>query len=78
MKLIAVVVQKTGCEAYAPSGGDICKGRIMVRTVEAPDLPGIDQAVLDSFQRGRRPARHQCASVEVLFAYDIFPGKQIG
>ncbi len=50
----------------------------MVRAVEIPDLPGIDQAVLDRFQRRRgTAANHQGASVEILFLNDILPGKRI-
>ena len=78
-KLAAVVVQKTGGEAYASSGGDIRKSRIVVRAVEIPDFPGIDQSVLDSFQRRRRAsADHKGASVEVLFLNDILPSERIG
>ena len=77
-KLAAVVVQKTGGEAYASSGGDIRKSRIVVRAVEIPDFPGIDQSVLDSFQRRRRAsADHKGASVEVLFLNDILPSERI-
>ena len=50
-KHAAVVVQKTGGETDASSGSDIRKGCVMIRTVEIPDLPGIDQSVLDSLQR---------------------------
>ena len=78
-ELGAVVVQKTGGEAYASSGGDIRKSRIVVRAVEIPDFPGIDQSVLDSFQRRRRAsADHKGASVEVLFLNDILPSERIG
>ncbi len=78
-KLSAVVVQETGSEAYAFSGGYICQGRIMIRTVEIPDLPGIDQAVLDRFQRGGRAAPdHQGTSIEVLFANDVLFSERIG
>ena len=41
-KLTAVVIQKTGSQADASSGGNIRKGRVVIRAVEIPDLPGID------------------------------------
>ena len=50
----------------------------MIRTVEIPDLPGVDQSVLDRLQRGRRTAaHHQGASVEILFPDDILSGERI-
>ena len=77
-ELAAVVVQKARGETYASSGGNIRQGRIVVRTVEIPDLPGIDQSVLDGLQGGRRTAaHHQAASVEILFMDEILPGKRI-
>ena len=76
--MTAVVVQKTGGKAYASPGGNIRKGRIVIRTVEISDLPGIDQSMLNRFQRRRRTsANHQGASVEILFPDDILSSKRI-
>ena len=77
-ELTAVVVQETGGEAYASSGGNIRQRRIMIRTVEIPNLPGIDQSMLHCLQRGRRAAaNHQSASVEILLLNDILPRERI-
>ena len=78
-ELAAVVVEETRSEAYAFSGGNICKGCIVIRTVEIPNLSSAYQSVLDSLQRRRRTtAHHQGAPVEILFPDDVLSGERVG
>ena len=49
-KLAAVIVQKTGGQTHAPSGGDVGQRGIMVGAVEEINLPGMDQTLLDGLQ----------------------------
>ena len=77
-ELAAVVVEETWGEAYASSGGNICKGRVVIRTIEIPNLSSVYQSAVDSLQRRRRTAAyHQGTSIEILFPDDVLPGKRI-
>ena len=71
-ELAAVIVQKTGRQADASSGGHVGKGRVMVRTVEILYPPGADQPMLHRLQRRRRAAaHHQGASIEIFLPDEI-------
>ena len=58
----------------APSGGNVCKGGVVIRTVEVGCFAGGDQPVLYRFQRwgASRPSHQRAGKLDAVI--DLFCG----